>query len=581
MFKIYYYYKILQSIKSNNTQDLHIYLKKWNGSLFFNNIINFAISYNYKALKIIIDYMESRNQYFLLSFKRFQLRVDYDLTEIKKIFLEKLKNKNDYNQETITNNIKINILIELVKLNKNDALCELVKEINEKDKKDLFIYLFDGYLNIKSNPKIFDKIIDLFEIKKDLFDQKVFNIYSSLGFFINYDKFQYIINKYQFERHQFENLLLQTDNQEIIKYIIKNIDIRYRILILKVSKHLRHVYQYGSNEDMVEVILFYKKLNVLNDNLIQKSYGEEGFCIYLDYHYLNLIDLTDETKRLIIKNYLNGLILLSHPMHRPINENLINKVDNYFSYIDSVYPNLHDEKSLGVALDYGIQTSEELSVYFYNKYQNIFSLNSETLLKKFISLVDEVHQKNLLVRRICQENNQELKNKLLTTLVNKLSDTFFMSEKLSSIYFEIKNDIKDDLKIKLINKIIHQKDAISIIKDILNDSKLKDKLNLGEIFNFSISNNLTNANYLIDTYQINTIELSKAYLKLSYYKEDETYLILAEKIVKKDIILNETELLFLRENNYELFRIYNIYFLNKKLSQNLEEKGIKEKKIKI
>lgn len=579
MLKIYYYYKILQSIKSNNIKNLHIYLRKWNGKLFFNKLIKYAISYSYESFEILLSYMENKNVYFLYHIRQLTLENSYIFAELKKIFLAKFKNKQE--SKSFIKTVRLSIISELLNLDKENEVKDLVNELTEEEKKDLFTYAFDSSFQLKNEELIFSKIIDLLNIKKEFFDKEVFETYSALGIFIKYEKFIYIIKKYSFENYQFENLLLQTDNENIIKYIIKNIDIRYRILMLKVAKSLNYNYQYGSEEDSINTILFYKNLNVLNENLIKNSYNEDGNPIYFDYHYLNLLSLKNDTKSLIVKNFLNGLILHFSGRRKTEDEISITKqLDSYFSFIDVAYPNIHDAKSLSLVVNNCIQMSEEASVYFYDKFPNIFEINKDSLFSKFFINSSGVHGQNLLIKKICNEKNQVLKESLLKSFIKGLSETYYFSEDFYNIYIDVKDNINQELKDYLILKIAYKKEALKIIKDILNES---DKKNIGEIFYNSISDDLSNAIYFIENYSIEKNDLSKSFLKLAYYNEieNESFNILAKKIVEKDIELNEDEQKRLQINNYELFRIYNAYFLNKKLSLKLGIKETKEKKTKI
>lgn len=580
MFKIYYYYKILQSIKNNKIEKLSIYLKKWNGKVFLNKILNYALSYSYKSFELIISYMNNHDIYASYYLRKIELRKDYHFNDIKNAFFIECKNNEEMNR--LKKIVRLNIVMQLIKFNHVFELNNLIKELSEEEKKDLFMYFFDGSSDTNFNEIVFDKLIDSFSINKDFFDKEIFEQYSSLGIFISYEKFQYIIKKYVFENYQFENLLLQTDNKDIIRYIINHIDVRYRILIIKVSKHLNHVYKYSSNEEIVKTIHFYKEMNLLDNKIIKQSYNEDGSPIYLDYHYLNLLELSDDTKKLVVKNYLNCIV--NNYFNNNNNEeelSISNKLDNYFYYTDNVYPNLHDKKSLALTLSNCIQVSEDASIYFYEKDPHIFEFNTEALFKKFFINYKEIHQKNLLIKKLCEEKNQNLKTLLLTNLIKGLAETYWFSEDLFDVYVAVKNDITIDIKKNLINKLAYKKEAMKIIKSILDDEEVKETLNIGEIFYYSINSELTNSNYFIDNYKIEKIYLNKAYLKLAYYTDDESFDVLARKIVEKDIELNESEQEILKETKYELFKIYNSYELNKKLSQKLEVKQIKDKKTKI
>jgi hypothetical protein len=297
---------------------------------------------------------------------------------------------------------------------------------------------------------------------------------------------------------------------------------------------------------------------------------------------LHLLELKNDTKSLIVKNFLNGLILNFSSRRKTEDEvSITKKLENYFSFIEIAYPNIHDVKSLSLILNNCIQMSEDATIYFYEKFPNLFNINKDSLFSKFF-INSSIHGKNLLLKKICNEPNQIFKEKLLKSIVKAFSKTYYFSEEFYNIYNDIKEHINKELKNHLILKIADKKEALKIIKDILSENNTQ---NIGQIFYNSINNDLTNSLYLIENYKIEKNDLVKSFLKLAHYDENENendlFIILAKKIVEQDIELSEDEQMRLKKNNSDLFKIYNSYYLNKKLSLKLELKEIKEKYLKI
>lgn len=580
VFKPYYFYQVLKNIKNNNISQVKELIETHFPNAFLQFFFHYSYSYSYDCFRYFYLRLKIKNgkNYSISYYRTIKLKKDFKFEEINQIFnYQFIQEEEEFSIETKLNRLRYQIIKAMIKEKKYESICHLVLPLGEKEKESIFSLYFDD-IDIVDCEEII-KITEIFAITKQFYEEKVFVTY---GIDINKSQYDFLRKNYNFESQYWEACFLKTENNEIIEDIIQHYDFSLKTKLNKVYKSLLWAYEYRESEDIINKILLFKKLNLLTKENIINSYTNDLNPIYIDYHYHPLLDIDKTTEKELLKHNLKLIILyggkeygFSSKNQPIIIEELLN---NYFNYIKDKIEIETDYEFITEAIEISVQTSEEITLYFYHKFPELFMQKSYAI---FDRLLNSNQKPDKILQQVILEQDKLKKEKLIYVIIRNISNKYYYHNTNNMVYFFIKEEVSTQLKEKLLNKKIKEKEALPILIDILEEDYFKNQEKRNEIFFNSIGQDVNNALYFIENYLIEKESLLKSFINLSYYKIEETHIELAKKILEKEIELSEFEQESLQESSVELYKLYQSYSLNRKLNNKLQPKSIKTKKLKI
>lgn len=580
VFKPYYFYQVLKSIKNNNLSQVKELIETHFSNAFLQFFFHYSYSYSYDCFRYFYLRLKIKNgrNYSISYYRTIKIKKDFKFEEINKIFNYKfIQEEEEFSVGTKLNRLRYQIIQAMIKEKNYEVIDHLVSPLNEKEKESVFSLYFDDINAVNYNELI--KLIEIFSISEKFYQEKVFVTY---GLDINKSQYDFLRKHYNFESQYWEACFLKTENNEIIEDIVQHYDFSLKTKLNKVYKSLLWAYEYRESEENINKIILFKKLNLLTEENIIKSYTNDLNPIYIDYHYLPLLNINKTTEKALLKHNLKLIILyggkeygLSSKNQPMIIEELL---DNYFNYIQDKIEIKTDYEFIAEAIEVSVQTSEEITLYFYRKFPDLFMEKSYAI---FDRLLNSNQKPEKILQQVLIERDKLKKEKLIYVIIRNISSKYFYHNTSNQVYFFIKEEVSTQLKEKLLNKKIKEKEALPILIDILEEDYFKNQEKRNEIFFNSIGQDVNNALYFIENYLIEKESLLKSFINLSYYKIEETHIELAKKILEKEIELSEFEQESLQESSVELYKLYQSYSLNRKLNNKLQPKSIKTKILKI
>ena len=519
-----YYFYLSLLIKDNKKLDNHLF------SIDYINDINNFYKNNNKILKTILT-----SKIFLELINNFEEseKNKEEINKIKKEILNKIEENINYLQEfksifeikNIQNQnielIYIEIIIELIKLNKFKDLEYIHNIINELDLKNINITktMFDALY------KTLEKIDNyLISNKEDLFNENKINFY--------YILLKYILKK-SFYIYQFP-LLLKT--RKIILNILESGELLFENINIDIKKKLEYIIKKFSDSDyyfsqklsdsiilkLKEILTYYRnflfeskkeEINII-ENIIKNKKGN-----YKKYYK----DYDIATKMNNIFPFIEYLIYKEKIEINKITENDIKKIVNLWENIEKMIL----EKKLK---EIGEDLKQNLKIYFCEnnnkeKLLNIFNIDNYNYVINFFN-ENEKKKYDEKKNKDKNEENNDNKNKITTTNKKKL----FL------------NNIEES-KINIVNK-----------KSLQNKKKIQRNLIERKI--------ILDSTHFIIIYETNLYinSIKKGDTKL---ENESSSLELIEnlELAQKMILNNSYILIHLdKRGHYPLFEIDDIYY---------------------
>lgn len=584
LLKPYYFYQLLKNIKNNRFYQVKYLIEKYFENSFNQYFLEYSCSYSYDCFRYFylrLKRKNDKNWHLIFNYyRKINLKRDLNLKELEKIFNYKfLKKEEDFCSETKLNRLRHQIIKELIKRKKYSTIRELILNLNNEDKEIIFtLYFNDISIVVETELK---EIIDIFSITKQFYNDKMFSTY---GIDINKSQYDFLQKNYNFESRNWESYFLKTENVEIIEDIVKKYDLSLKTKIEKLRKSLLLCYEYKETHSMIDTINLFQKLDILTEENIIKSYKNESQPVYIDYHYLPLLNIGKNSEKEILKQNLKLILMYGEKAYHEEAEdkekllNVESLLDSYFIYISKTIDIERDNEFIIKAIKETLQISEEIGLYFYDNFHDFF-MNEKHLFFEKILNTNKVPDK--ILKRIINEKDDLKKENLIGVIVKKISENYYYHNNNNKIYFTIKDTLTRKFKEILLSKKINEREALPILIDILEEDYFKNQKKINELFADSVGYDVSNALYFVDHYVLDEKSLIKGFLNLSYYNVEEIHINLAKKILEKEVNLSQEDEKSLYKNNIELYKLYQSYALNKKLTEKLQPKINKTKKLKI
>lgn len=590
MIKIYWFFKLLKFIQENNVIQVQTIINKHFSvsNVFFDklfdfnkNLFNYSYSYSYDCFIYFLKKIkENKKDFYPNHYQKLKLKNNKNNNELEKIFHFKYITEGEEVSEEIEYNysmqLKSQIILLLIKNNEFELIEKLIVNLSQELKNGIFKVYFTKITITPDNEKTLKKIISLFNIECDFFVSKVLNYYERL----NESQYKFLKENYSISKDNWLTYFLMVDNEYIIEDLLKTYDINIKLILNKINMSLRWSYEYHFHEDLLEKIMFFKRVNLLTEENIIKSFNKDLYPIDIDYRYIPLLNVSKATEDILIKNNLR--IIIYYKTQSFLNcdkHDLEQLLDNYFKYLKDNNIEL-DLKFLKEMLESSITSSEKIGVYFYKKFPDLFFENASVVFDRLINSYQD-YENNYLLNEIINEPILERKEIFLNAIVRAITNRYFYQADNNKIYFFLKDHLSLDLKEKILHKKSHEKDILPVLIDLLKEDYFLNKINDIFINCIKSGNDTSNAQYILENYNINNKILTQAFISLSYYKLEENAFEIVRKILEKDIELDTAQLQTLQDNEIEMYRLYQSYYLKRKLQNKLEIKEVKTKKIKI
>lgn len=581
--KIYWLYQIIKNIKNNNIKLVKLLVEKHFKDTFNNYFFKISHSYSYDCFDYFYKRLKIKNgdEYFLPYYRKIHIKNNANFIELAKIFHYSFGQKKESTMQDIDSDEEIDrlryqIINYLINKNKFEDITCLVKDLSQRSKNSIFKSYLTNY--IKFNKNHIEKLISILNIEQRFFEKKILDCYHP-----DLDKnlYDFMRNNYNIDKKYYICSFLRIDNEEVIKQIDYDFNISFNVKIQKIHDSLLFNYKYQNGKETIDIIKFYQSLGYLNEETILKSFKTNNSEIIIDFIYLPLLNLSKETEIIMLKKNLK-IIIFNKQYHFNYKEHdnlkdIITKLDSYFDFIQDKIDINNDSMFIEELLESIYVNSEDIFIYFYKKFPELFIKKSLLIFSTSLNCVKDT---NRIMQEVLNETNHSRKRSLLKSFLKAYQKILHHHDKHNISYFLIKNDIHDEDKQSLLhNKIIYSV-ALPIIKDILQEDFLRN-INISDLFLNSICGFSKNSIYLLENYSIDITTLTNGFMKLIHHENNETNLLLASKILEKSINLNDYEQYLVKEHNIGLYKLYQSYSLNRKLESKYQIKNTKQKVVKI